>query len=230
MLINFLEWKILAEKIGETKQIILESCLTPKNWAELLAITNKVSSTLSVHVADLIKTDLLDKDKNHFYSTTQKGIEILKLVPYVRSSPEGKTPPELINMVHIGLRPTTFTLKEKLILELGGLIGVKHEKSLKRIYEDSVKAIEQAITLWLPKGLEPDKTMYKEVNRLIGLHTKKNPKLMNDKLTILIEFDLPKALDNVIRDEDNEEIKNRLIENRDKILMKLHKHWHRLTK
>lgn len=219
----------MVENIRETKELILQSCQIPKNWAELLEITGKVSSTLSVHVTDLMEKGLLARNEG-LYSTTQRGVETLRLVPYVRTIPEGKTPKELVNMVHIGFKPTILTLKENLKFELGGLIGIKHDRTLKKIYENVVKTITKSVTVWLPHGLVPDKAIYKEVNRLISIHTKRNPDAIDDKITILIEFDLKKALDMVIYEEQDPEIKNRLVENRERILKKIYKNWHKLVK
>jgi len=186
--------------------------------------------TLSVHITDLIRDGLLERNDNREYVTSKQGNENLKLMPYVRISPEGKTSKEFVRMIQIGLKPIPLTFKENLKFELGGMIGVTHDKTLKKIYEDIAKTIQQSVTLWLPKDLEPDKAMYREVNRLIGLHIKQNSELINKKLTILIEFDLNKALDFVIREETDEDVKERLKKNRQKILSKIYKQWKRLTK
>lgn len=218
----------MVEKIGETKQLILKSCIVPKNWAELLEITGKVSSTLSVHVGNLIEDGFLEKDSQHLYHTTEQGIEFSKLVRYVKATPEGKTAREIINMLHIGLRPTTLSLKENLKLELMGLWGITHDSTLKPIYENVAKTAQKSLTLWLPKGLEPDTTMYKAVHRLVKKYTQQNPQSLDQKMTIVIEFDIPTAFDEVIREETNEEIKEWLINNKEKLLKRLYKNWHRI--
>ncbi|MCA9819884.1 MAG: hypothetical protein KC440_03775 [Nitrosarchaeum sp.] len=218
----------MVENIGETKQLILKSCVTPKTWAELLETTGKVSSTLSVHVTNLIDDGFLERTTERLYITTEKGIELSRLVRYVKTTPEGKLSPELINMVHIGLRPTNLSLKENLKLELGGLIGIKHDETLKKIYNNVAKTVQQSVTLWVPKGLEPDKSTHKAIHRLVKLYTKQNPQSLDKKMTIVIEFDIPTALDEVIREEENDEVKTRLIENKEKLLKKLYKNWHRI--
>lgn len=219
----------MVETISDTKIQILESCITPKSWSDLREITKISEPSLLNHVKELQEKELLTKNEDRQYLTTKKGLEMLDLVPYVRTS-SAKTPLELKNMVRIGLKPTNFTLGQKIKLELGGLFAIQHDRTLGKIYADVTKTIQNAVTLRLPQGLEPDATMWKIVNRLIGVYTKKTRKnIKYGKLTMLIEFNLETALDKVIRDETDAEIKKHLIDNREKILNKLYKSWHSIT-
>lgn len=229
MLIDFSELVELVGRVGETKVQILQSCITPKHWSDLVGITKKAEPTLLVHVNDLIKMRLLEKnDENRTYSTTDKGLEFLKLEPYVRPSSQKGIPLEIIKMVQRGIRLGQLTFKEEVLFSLLGVTGIEHDKNLKPIYENVAHAMRDAITLWLPQGLEPDKVMYREVNRLIGLYTKKRQDYHDGKVTIIIEFDLPTALDRIIREEKNDEIRNRLENDREQILKKIYKNWHRM--
>ncbi|MGI0058635.1 MAG: hypothetical protein ACREBJ_02605, partial [Nitrosotalea sp.] len=104
------------------------------------------------------------------------------------------------------------------------------DKTLNKIFADVTKTIQTAVTLRLPQGLEPDQATWKAVNRLIGTHTKKTRKnIKYGKVKMLIEFNLETALDKVIREETDEEIKKHLIDNREKILTKLYKTWDSIT-
>ncbi|MDE2589297.1 MAG: hypothetical protein KGL95_06490 [Patescibacteria group bacterium] len=219
----------MAESISDTKIQILESCITPKSWSDLREIANVSEPSLLTHVNFLQEKQLLSKNDERQYLTTKEGLKILDLVPYVRTS-SAKTQLELKNMVRIGLKPTDFTLGQKIKLELGGLLAIEQDKTLGRIYGDVTKIIQSAVTLRAPRGLEPDSVMWKAVNRLIGTYTKKTRHdIKHGKLTMLIEFNLETAFEKVIRDESDEEIKNHLIKNKEKILTTIYKAWHSIT-
>ncbi|MDE1828896.1 MAG: hypothetical protein KGI25_01095 [Thaumarchaeota archaeon] len=222
------EWE-LAKTLSDTKLQILEACITPKSWSDLREIAEVSEPSLLTHVNYLQEEGLLIKNNARQYTTTKKGIDMLDFVPYVRTS-SAKIPMELKNMVRIGLKPTDFTLGQKFKLELGGLLAIEHDKTLGKIFADVTKTILTAVTLRAPQGLEPDQSMWKAVNRLIGIHTKKTRHdIKHGKLTMLIEFNLETALDKVIREETDEEIKQHLIDNREKILNTLYRTWHNIT-
>ena len=227
-IIELSDWK-LAEDLSNTKLLILESCITPKSWSELREIADVSEPSLLTHVNYLQENQLLSKNDDRHYITTKKGFSMIDLVPYVRTS-SAKMPMELKNMVRIGLKPTNLTLGQKIKLEMGGLFAIEHDQTLAKIFSDLTKTVQSAVTLRLPAGLEPDSAMWKATNRLIGTHTKKTRNnIKHGKLTMLIEFNLETALDKVIREETDEEIKKHLIENRERILTKLYKAWHSIT-
>jgi len=230
MLIDFSEWELLAEKLGETKMQILQACITPKGWSELMDLTKKAQATLSVHVNTLEKEmGLLSYDKEkHSYTTTEKGVEFLELAPNRRPLPQNGKPYEIKKIVGRGIELGEFSLKEKVLYQTLGLVEVERNPKLNGVYVDVAKAIREAVTLWLPQGLEPDKTMYAEVNRLVGLHTKKNFDYKNGKITMIIEYDLPTALEKVIREENNDEIRKHLEKNREIILRRVHRNWYNI--
>src|SRR6185312_10633913 len=165
------DWK-LAETLSDTKVLILESCITPKSWSELREIANVSEPSLLTHVDSLQKSQLLIKNDERQYLTTKEGLKMIDLVPYVRTV-SAKTPLELKNMVRIGLKPTDFTLGQKIKLELGGIFAIEHDVTLGKIFSDVTKTIQTGVTLRLPRGLEPDSAMWKAVNRLIGTYTKR---------------------------------------------------------
>ncbi|MDE1830263.1 MAG: hypothetical protein KGI25_08070 [Thaumarchaeota archaeon] len=218
----------LIDRVGETKIQILQSCITPKHWSELVEITKKAEPTLLVHVNDLMKMRLLEKNENErTYLTTEKGMEFLKLEPHVRSIQKGidKTYYRLINR---GIELGHLSLKEKLEFQILGADGLRLDKSLKKVYDDAVLAIRQAVTVWIPKGFSPDKETYEMINKLIGKYTKMQPDPKLEKITMIIEFDLATALDLVIRDEKDDAVKERLEKDKDMIIKRIYKNWHRL--
>jgi hypothetical protein len=226
MLINLSEWIMIAERIGETKRQILESCLTPKRWSELIDIIKKSEPTLLVHVNDLIKMKYLNKDDSEkTYQTSENGVKFLELIPHVRSFPEGKKTYEFVKMVQRGIKLGSFSLKENIEVQLLGTPAVEHDKKLKTVYDNVIRAIRDSVTVWLPDGMEPDKDMYREVNRLIGIYTKKH-KENTGKVTMMIEFDLPTALDMAIRAEENQEVRERMEKDREIIINRIYKNWH----
>jgi len=228
MLINLTDWLDVVERIGETKRQILELCLTPKHWSELKDITKKSEPTLLVHVNDLMQMKYLNKSEDEkTYQTTENGVKFLELIPHVRPFPQGKLTYELVKLVQKGIKLGHLSLKENLEFLLLGVHGVEFDKNLRKVYEDVIRAIRESVTLWLPAGLEPDKSMYKEVNRLVGIYTKSH-KEQSDKVTIVIEFDLPTALDKVIRMEEDEVVRKRIEQDRDIILNRIYKNWHRI--
>lgn len=229
MLVDLSEWQDLAEKIGDTKRIILESCLTPKHWSDLKEVTKKSEPTLLVHVNDLIQMRFISKnEEDKTYQTTEQGVKFLALVPHVRPLPQaGKYPYELVKVIGKGIKLGHLSLKEHLEQEILGLQAFSLDRNFKKYYEAVVYAIRNAVTLWTPEGIEPDKNMYKEVNKLIGLYTKKH-KEESSKITMVIEFDFATSLDMVIREEKDEIIKKRLEENRDLIIKQVHASWHKI--
>ncbi len=229
MIISISELEDLMEKVGETKRQILSACKTPKQWAELINSTQKTRSTLSVHVNNLEEMGLLEYDKDaHTYSITKKGREFLQLVPHIRPLPkEGKDPFELFKVVGKGIRFGHLSIKEKVLQDILGVQGLALDQNLKRYYESIVRAVRDSVTFWTPEGVEPDKDMYREVNKLIGVYTKKH-KDESGKITMVIEFDFAAALEIVIREEKDDKVRERLEKNRDTIIKQVHANWHRI--
>lgn len=220
--LKFLE---LAERIGETKHQILEVCLTPKHWSELRDITKKSEPTLLVHVNDLIKMKYLNKnDDKKTYQTSEHGVQFLELIPHVRPFPEGKKTYELVKMVQKGIKLGSLSFKENIEIDLLGVPAVEFDRKLRKVYDNVTHAIRDSVTVWLPSGMEPDKEMYREINRLIGLYTKKH-KEHSGKITMMIEFDLPTALDMTIRAEDDDEVRQRLEKDKEIIINRVYKNW-----
>jgi DNA-binding transcriptional ArsR family regulator len=228
MLIDFSELVDLLERVGDTKIQVLQSCITPKHWSEIVEIIKKSEPTLLVHINDLMKMRLLDKnEETRTYLTTEKGVEFLKLEPHVRDVQKGK-PKEYFRLINRGVQLGHLSLREKFLLQALGADTVNLDKNLKKVYEDASRAMLQAVTVWLPHGFEPDKTTYRIINKLIGEYTKtqSDPKL--EKMTMIIEFDLPTAIDMIIRDEKDEKIKQRLEQEKDEIIKRIYKNWHRI--
>lgn len=216
----------LIDRVGDTKRQILESCLTYKHWSELVDVTKKSEPTLLVHVNDLMKMRLLDKDEeNRTYVTTEKGVAFLKLEPHVRDAQKRK-PKEYFRLVNRGIELGHLTLKEKIELQLLGPDGLRLDKTLKKVYEDVLQAIRQAVIIWMPQGFMPDKSTYEIINKLIGKYTKIQPDPKLEKITMIIEFDIPTALDMVIRDEKDEKVKQRLERDKEEIIKRIYKSWH----
>lgn len=219
----------LVNKVGDTKKQILESCLTPKRWTDLVSITGKSEPTLLVHVTDLIKMRLLEKnDEEREYITTEKGVDFLKLEPHIRAK-QGRSP-EIMNMAKRGIKLGKMSLREQIEFNLLGRDGLRLDKNLGAVYLSAEKAIRESVIIWSPKGVDVDKSVYEMVNRLIGKFTKSNPDPKSGKMTITIEFDLTTAFDMVIREEKDGILRKRLEENKDEILTKLYKNWHRIVK
>lgn len=220
----------LIDRVGDTKIQILQSCIIPKHWSELVDITKKSEPTLLVHVNDLMKMRLLEKkEENRTYLTTEKGIEFLKLEPHVRTVQKG-TDKTYFRLIGRGIELGHLTLKEKLELQILGIDGMRLDRTLKRVYEDTVLAIRQAVTIWIPKGFSPDKETFEIINKMIGKYTKTQLDPKSEKITMIIEFDLPTALDMVIRDEQDEKVKQRLEKDKDMIIRRIYKNWHRIFK
>jgi len=219
----------IAKKVGSTKREILEVCLTPKHWSEIKETTGKSDPTLLVHMTDLTEMKLITKDTNErTYKTTEAGVRFLKLVPHVRPLPKkGKYPYELVKVIGKGIKLGHVTLKEHLEQEILGLQAFALDKNFGKYYDAVIRAIRDAVTLWTPEGVEPDKNMYREVNKLVGLYTKIH-KEESGRITMVIEFDFATALDMVIREEKDEIIKKRLEENRDLLIKQVHAVWHRI--
>lgn len=220
----------LTDRVGQTKIQILESCLTPKSWGELKSIIKKSEPTLLVHINDLNKMRLLEKNENdRKYLTTEHGIDFLKLQPHMKSTLD-KRPKEIRKMVQRGIKLGNLTLKEKFKFELFGLDAIRYDKYLNKTYKNVAKAIQQSVTIWLPNGIIPDKKIYDAVTGLIALCSKSNKEIINDKMTITIEVDFKTAFDLILREEQDEEIKKRLMANRDKIIEQVTHNWYRITK
>lgn len=227
---NLSEWKDLVEKIGETKQQILESCITPKRWSDLKEITKKSDPTLLTHVNDLIQMRLLVKDEEvKNYRTTEHGMKFLSHIPHIRTLPQGKIPYELVKVIQKGIKLGHLSYRENLEQDFLGLQAFFVDKNFKKYYEPIIQAIRESVTFWTPEGITPDKEMYKEVNKLIGHYTK-DYKESSTKISMIVEFDFATALDTVIRDEKDDLIKKRLEENRDLIIKQVHANWHRIYK
>ena len=218
------------KKVGETKILILRSCVKPKRWTELVKLTARSEPTMKVHLDDLYKMELLDK-KNGKYQTTEKGINHLHLIPHFRErAPKGKISSEVLDMAHLGIMPG-FSLKEKLEVYFAPGIFLESEKNeLRQFYENIARAMRDSVTVWLPKDVKPDKDLNEAVNKIIASHIKlASSKVQKGKFRIMIDFDLPLALDYAIREDKNEYIKKRLIDNREKILEELYDNWMKIV-
>jgi len=217
---------------GETKMIILRSCIIPKSWTELTKLTDTSDPTMKTHIDDLTRDDLLEKISGK-YETTDKGIEEIHLQPHIQAPPKkGKLPYEVYNMVQRGISPG-LSKKEKLEMSIapGIFVNFGVDKSLRKVLDNFAKAIRNSVTVWIPEGQKIDKNIFKLVNKIIENQIKNTlGKEEKGKFRIMIDFDLPLALDYAIKEEADDQIKQRLIENREKILNELYKNWGKATR
>jgi len=222
------------EKISLTKLQILRLCVNTKTWTEIIELTGLSKPTIKSHLSKLVDQGFLDKIAMG-YKTTSKGIEQsafkLNRREYATSD---KIPSEVHNMINEAILPG-LTLKDRVraIFAMGILRNLKEIKPVRLFLNDLSKAIRDSVVVWLPKDLssELDNNSYKVVNQLIAKQIKSVQKFEEKgKLQIIIDFDLPLALDNVINDQKDEAIKKKLIENKEKILQTLYNNWARITK
>lgn len=70
-----------------TKLEILDYCLQEHTWGEIESHTKKASSTLSVHINDLLDSGLLRKEER-LYKTTKNGKQIHQALINIRKAKE----------------------------------------------------------------------------------------------------------------------------------------------
>lgn len=212
--------------------IILRSCIIPKSWSELTKLTEISDPTIKTHIDDLTRDNLLEKISGK-YSTTDEGIKMIHLQPHTQDMPKkGKLPYETYNMVQQGIS-LGLSKKEKLEISFAPGIFVNYglDKSLRKFLDNLAKSVRNSVTVWLPEGQKTDKDIWKLVNKIIANQIKNTLETeKKGKFRIMIDFDLPIALDYAIREENDEEIKKRLIDNRETILNSLYKNWGKTTK
>ena len=218
----------LAKHIGETKAAILESCINPKTWSEIVKITGKTEPTIMVHLNDLKDDGLLENTKG-MYQTTEEGLQFLKLVPNFRPVGSKDHPyTELLNVRAMGIGKVKSNWKELVgDFILPGLVarGII-DKDLGAYYKAISDALRMAVTIWLPKKVDIDEQKFKIVNDVVHQAIKNNATLTPDgKVRIIIEVDYAKALDMMIREEKNPKAKEMLIKNRERIISGILAHW-----
>lgn len=220
------------ESISSRKRQILRSCIRTKKWTEIQNLTGISKPTMKSHLDKLKQDSLLIKTKDG-YQTTTKGIEQLRLEPHRRAyARPDRIPSEVFQMINEAIFPG-FTLKERLegIFAAGVFGKYGGIKKVRRILDDISKMVRDSVIVWLPKDSEFDKNSFKLVNQLISKQIKfiKNSETKG-KFQIVIDFDLPLAVDSIIKDEKDPEVKKKLIDNRDVILKTLYNKWFRITK
>lgn len=223
---------LFVEKISHTKFRILRSCGKTKTWTDIIDLTGLSKPTVKSHIDRLMKESLLEKTDDG-YKTTLEGNVQINLRPHKKpyASAE-KIPSEVYQMISEAIFPG-MKLKEKMkgIFAMGILKNLGEIKKVRLFLDNLSKAIRDSVIVWLPPDSEFDKSTYKIVNQLIGTQINAIKKLDNKgKFQIIIDFDLPLALDNVIKDEKDSEIKKKLIDNRDEILQTLYNKWLKITK
>ena len=219
------------KNMGETKVLILRSCVEPKRWTDLVGLVKKSDPTMKAHLDDLFEMKLLEKN-NRKYQTTKDGIKQLHLVPHFWSQDLKKTTAEILDMASYGITPG-FTLKEKLKVSLapGIFIGNSRDKVLRSFYQDLVNAMHSSLVVWTPKGVKPDKELYKIIHKLISKQMELIPSTKQKrKFRITIDVDLPLGLDSAIREEKNEEVRNKIIDNKETILEKITGNWYDIAR
>lgn len=221
-----------VENISTTKLQILRSCMKEKTWTEIINETELSKPTIKSHIDRLTEESLLKKT-DRGYQTTDLGIEQLNLKPHRRSyAPAEKISSETYRMINDAIFPG-LTIKEKMLgpFAAGILRNVGGIRKVRLFLDDLSKAMRDSVVIWLPQELNLDKSVYKIVNRLISEQI--NISISDKdkgKFKIIIDFDLPLALDNVILDEKDSEIQKKLIENREIILKTLYKNWNKISK
>ncbi|UVS69806.1 hypothetical protein [Nitrososphaera viennensis] len=216
----------MSQKIGETKATILESCVIPKSWSELVKITGKTEPTLMVHLNDLQGKELIAKTDQGFYETTEAGKQFVELVPNIRPVDDArKRHLEAINVLLMSLGKK-YTLEEKLAAQVPALVVRGYVKKDLGAFANAVgQALRSSVTLWLPTKMDIDPKLLEEIAELVAKMIKKKAVMSDGKIRIVIEVDFPKALDMRIREEKDPKIKQTLIDNRDKIIKDVVDHW-----
>ncbi len=217
---------------SNTKLQILRMCIKTKTWTDIIEQTGYSKPTIKSHIDKLMLESLLEKTDNG-YRTTSKGIEQISLRPNRRDyASQEKIPSEVHEMISDAIFPG-LTLTEKLSgMFAEGLFRNKGMIKKVRLYLDDLsKIMRDSVVVWLPPNIKFEKDAYKIVNQLISKQIKIVEKFEDKgRMTIIIDFDLPLAFDNVINNEEDHEIKQKLTENRDEILETLYKNWSKLTK
>ncbi|MFY3741919.1 MAG: DNA-binding transcriptional ArsR family regulator [Candidatus Nitrosomirales archaeon] len=220
----------LARKIGETKEVILESCINPKSWSELIQITSKSEPTLMVHLKDLQDLKLIGKREDGLYETTEDGLEILKLVPSVRPINSKDYPRvERWNTILFGLGKD-LNLTEKIATWFPSLVarGYGH-KEYSAFAKAIAEALRSSVVLWSPAAVEIDFDIFRQINRIAGeIIENRKAVTAKGKVRLIIDVDFPRALDMRIREEKDPKIKAELLKNRDRIIDDVIKRWHKL--
>lgn len=216
----------MSQKLGETKSAILESCITPKSWSELVKATEKTEPTLMVHLNDLQDKELIAKTTEGTYQTTDAGIRIVNLTPSVRTPvPENKVSIEAINIISSGLGKK-YDLTEKLAAQFPVLVLKGYAKKNLGAFVNAIgQAVRSSVTMWVPAKVEIDKHLFEEINHLVAQMIKKNAVISDGKVRIIIDVDFPKALDLRIRNEKEPDVRETLIQNRDRIIKDVVSNW-----
>lgn len=220
------------ENISNTKLQILRMCIKTKTWTDIIEQTGYSKPTVKSHIDKLILELLLEKTDSG-YKTTSNGIEQINLKPNRREyASQKKIPSEVYEMISDAIFPG-LTLKERIegIFAAGMFRNQGGIKKVRSYLDDLSKIMRDSVVVWLPPNIKFEKDAYKVVNQLISKQIKIVEKFEDKgRMTIIIDFDLPLAFDNVINNEEDQEVKQKLIENRDEILKTLYKNWSKLTK
>jgi hypothetical protein len=212
------------ERIGDTKLLILESCIRPKSWSELSKIINRSDPTLTDHLKRLTGDRLLARDHSSgLYSTTEQGINTLREVP---SAYFKNIVPANLMLAGIEKNLNSSDRLYRIFAELTtrGLLG----KDAEAYYKAIAEAVISSVTIQTQSKANIDNKMFKLVNDLIGYLIKQGGMIEKGKLTINISVDFPKELDIRTRNESNPKIKEQLIQNRDMIINRTVPNWNRL--
>ncbi len=185
-----------------------------------------------VHLNDLKGEGLIEKRDDGLYQTTEEGLERLKLIPNFRPiGPKDRPYLEPINIRALGIGKDNASWKELLGDFAGPAFVVRGyiDKDLGEYYKAIGEALRIAVTIWLPKRVEVDEKMFKIVNDVVHQAIKnKATETTDGKIRIMIEVDFAKALDMVIREENNVRAKEMLIKNREKIIKGILENWNKL--
>jgi len=210
--------------LGDTKAVILEQCIIPKSWTELVKATKKTEPTLMVHLNDLRDQQLIEKTSDGLYLTTENGVRV-SFIPNMRTEiPKHKIGIEASNILIHSLGKN-YNFLEKLSAQFPALVlrGIA-KKDLGSYINAVGKAVRDSMIVWAPAEIEINKHVSEEINHLVAQAIKKGD-ITDGRIRIIIDVDLPKSLDMVIRREINPEIKKMLIENRDKIIADMVANW-----
>ena len=222
----------MSQKIGDTKVTILESCINPRSWSELVRITSKSEPTLMVHLNDLQNEQLIQKTSEGFYVTTDAGLTRIDLIPNTREVvPNHRVGIEAHNVLQAGLGR-----KYDVVERFAGILPILDylvlrgyaKKKMGAFVNAIGEAVRYSVTTWVPGKVEIDKYLSEEINHIVQKMINQKAVISDGKLRIIIDVDFPMALDRRIRTETDPEIKKALIENRDKIIKDVWSHWESL--
>ncbi|HEV8387908.1 MAG TPA: hypothetical protein VGQ03_09830, partial [Nitrososphaera sp.] len=187
----------------------------------------KAEPTLMVHLKDLKRSDLIEKKSDGSYQTTDKGIELLQLIPNVRPTTARHEPfIEPRRMIEMGLAGAP-----KWINLTGAFIGEVIARGIPSkddaaYYMAIGEALRGSVMIWLPTKIDVDKDLFFKINQVVDSVIDKKATISEDgKLRIMIDVDFPRALDLRIREEKNVKVRERLIQNREKIIKDVVKNW-----